>query len=103
MYRNQEVFRVVEHVLNAVGSAGDFLTMYFHMLIVISALTTVLLHGQLSTRDNEYDIDSQFKDFYYSMSTMTIYLIGPLLQSVWQVLSMIVGRWQFCGSCHASP
>ena len=81
--------RIVEHVLNAVGSAGDFLTMWFHMLIVISALTTVLMHGQLSTIENEYDIDSQFNDFYYSISTMTIYLIGTLLQSLWEVLSMI--------------
>jgi hypothetical protein len=55
--------------------------MWFHMLIVISALTTVLLHGQLSTIDNDYNIDQQFKDFYYSTSTITIYLIGMLLQS----------------------
>ena len=86
------MYRIVEHVLNAVGSAGDFLTMWFHMLIVISALTTVLLHGQLNTTENQYDIDSQFKDFYYSMSTMTIYLIGMLLQGLWQVLSVMVGQ-----------
>ena len=78
------MYRIVEHVLSAVGSAGDFLTMWFHMLIVISALTTVLLHGQLSTTQNQYDIDSQFQDFYYSMSTMTIYLIGMLLQCLWK-------------------
>ena len=86
------MYRIAEHVRNAVGSAGDFLTMWFHMLIVISALTTVLLHGQLSTTQNQYDIDSQFQDFYYSMSTMTIYLIGMLLQGLWQVLSVMVGQ-----------
>ena len=86
------MYRIVEHVLKAVGSAGDFLTMWFHMLIVISALTTVLLHGQLNTTENQYNIDSQFKDFYYSMSTMTIYLIGMLLQGLWQVLSVMVGQ-----------
>ena len=86
------MYRIVEHVLKAVGSARDFLTMWFHMLIVISALTTVLLHGQLNTTENQYDIDSKFKDFYYSMSTMTIYLIGMLLQGLWQVLSVMVGQ-----------
>ena len=75
------MYRIVQHIFNAVASAGDFLTMWFHMLIVISALTTVLLHGQLSTIDNDYNIDQQFKDFYYSTSTITIYLIGMLLQS----------------------
>ena len=88
------MYRVVEHVINAVGSAGDFLTMWFHMLIVISALTTVLLHGQLSSIDNEYDIDSQFKDFYYSISTITIYLIGAY-KSV-QVCTNLYKHVQVC-------
>jgi len=74
--RNPEVLRIVEHIANALASAGNFLTMWFHMLVVISAMTTVLMHGQLNTIENDFEIDSQFQDFYFSISTMAIYLIG---------------------------
>ena len=30
-YRNPEVLRIVEHIANALASAGNFLTMWFHM------------------------------------------------------------------------
>ena len=32
-YRNPEVLRIVEHILNALASAGIFLTMWFHMYV----------------------------------------------------------------------
>ena len=99
------MYRIVKHVFDAVDSARDFLMMWFHMLIVISALTTVLLHGQFSTVEKDYAIDSQFKAFFHSISTITIYLIGVLIQTSLQLLSMGVcsGRGQLRRRCPASP
>ena len=60
--------------VRAVVSAGPAAHLWAYILIVASAMMVVLLNGKFTSGD--YFVDRQFADFYQSISTLSIYMLG---------------------------
>ena len=57
----------------AVLSAAPAAHLWVYILIVASSMLVVLLNGKF--KSGEYATDSQFDDFYYSLSTLSIFML----------------------------
>ena len=73
LLRNEDIWPALGLFLDAIGAAGSIVYIMAILLLMLSGMTNVLLHGVFST--NNYAVDSQFQDFYRSLSTLSVYLI----------------------------
>ena len=72
MLRNEDMWPSLNIFTAALFAAGSVVYLFFTLVIVLSALVTVLLHGEYTTGD--FYTDNQYTDFLQSLTTMFIYL-----------------------------
>ena len=73
LLRNEDIWPACFMFIQAVGAAGPMVYLWLCLLLLLSGMGCVLLHGQYSTGDDY--TDSQFYDFYHALSTMSVFLI----------------------------
>ena len=74
--------------VDAVKAAGSIVYIFWCLLLLLGGMSTVLLHGQYATGDDY--IDSQYRDFFHSLSTMSVFLVdnGNYVEAVQPALNV---------------
>ena len=72
--RNEVVWRQCITLGHAIASTSPLLALWFYVLFLVAAWSLVLLNGQFETK--KYGQDVQFQDFYHSLVTILVYMIG---------------------------
>jgi hypothetical protein len=72
--RNEVLWMPVSIFTQAVMSAGPVAYLFVAIILVVSGMMLVLLHGTYHTGD--FYVDSQYADYFYSVTTMAMYMIG---------------------------
>ena len=88
LLRNEDIWPACFLFIDAVKAAGPIIYIWLCLLLVVSGMSVLLLHGQYSTGDDY--TDSQFRDFYHALSTMSVFLVdqGNFVEVVEPALSV---------------
>ena len=82
--QNEDIWPACFLFVQAVEAAGSIVYIWVCLLLLLSGQACVLLHGQFNTGDDY--TDSQFEDFFHSLSTISVFLIDGedlMLSMLW--------------------
>ena len=84
--RNESLWMPISIFTQAVGAAGPVAYLFVTIVLVSSGMMLVLLHGKYDTED--FYVDSQYSDYFYSVTTMSMFMIGNITWVVSRVVCM---------------
>ena len=77
LLRNDSLWPETFVFISAVAASAPVAYLWLCVTLVLAGMLTVLLHGQYVTGD--YYTDNQFEDFFTSISTISVYMIGEYI------------------------